>query len=255
MNRYWIAYLTISHREVQRFTRIWVQTLLPPAISMFLYFVIFGSLIGQRIGPMGGVSYVDYIAPGIIMMSIINSSFHNVVSSFFGAKFQRSIEEILVAPVPNIVILLGFVTGGMARALLVGCVVTGIALIFAQLHIHNIAVILAVVLLSSLAFSLGGLINGIYAKKFDDISVFSTFILTPLVYLGGVFYSIDLLPDFWRELSVFNPMLYVVSALRYGMLGHSDISVIYALSMLVVLVLVLGGCCLFLLHRGVGIRD
>ena len=249
-----VAFNTIVIKEVSRFTRIWVQTLLPPAISMTLYFVIFGSLIGPRIGTMDGFSYIDYIAPGIIMMSIINNSYANVVSSFFSAKFQKHIEEMLVAPIPNIVILLGYVTGGVTRGVMVGIVVTLVALFFTDLQVHNIAITMAVVIMTSVLFALGGMINAIFAKKFDDISIIPTFVLTPLIYLGGVFYSIDMLPDFWRTLSAFNPILYMVNAFRFGMLGISDINIGTAFFILSVFVIVLFSIALHLLNKGTGIK-
>ena len=234
--------------------RIWVQTILPPAISMSLYFVIFGSLIGPRIGRMDGFNYIDYIAPGIIMMSVINNAYANVVSSFFGAKFQRHIEEMLVAPIPNVVILAGFITGGVARGCLVGIVVTIVALFFTDLHIYSFPITIAVVIMTSIVFSLGGMVNAIYAKKFDDISIIPTFVLTPLTYLGGVFYSISLLPEFWQSVSSFNPILYMVNAFRYGMLGTSDINIGVAFSMLCIFMLVLFTFCLYLLNKGTGIK-
>ena len=249
-----VAFNTIVIKEVSRFTRIWVQTLLPPAISMTLYFVIFGSLIGPRIGMMDGFSYIDYIAPGIIMMSIINNSYANVVSSFFSAKFQKHIEEMLVAPIPNIVILLGYVTGGVTRGVMVGIVVTLVALFFTDLQVHNIAITMAVVIMTSVLFALGGMINAIFAKKFDDISIIPTFVLTPLIYLGGVFYSIDMLPDFWRTLSAFNPILYMVNAFRFGMLGVSDINIGTAFFILSIFVVVLFSIALHLLNKGTGIK-
>ena len=189
-----VAFYTILDKEVGRFLRIWAQTIVQPAVSMTLYFLIFGSLIGPRIGAMGGLSYMEFIAPGLIMMSIINNAYANVVSSFFGAKFQKHLEEMLVAPIPNWIILAGYVGGGVARGLAVGVVVSVIAMMFARLHIHHLPVVIAVVLLTSILFSLAGLINAIYARKFDDISIIPTFVLTPLIYLGGVFYSINLLP-------------------------------------------------------------
>jgi ABC-2 type transport system permease protein len=249
-----IAFYTIVRKEISRFTRIWVQTILPPAISMTLYFVIFGSLIGSRIGTMNGFSYIDFIAPGIIMMSIINNSYANVVSSFFGAKFQHHIEEMLVAPIPNIVILAGFVTGGIARGFLVGAVVTIVALFFTDLKIHSFPVTIAVVFMTAIVFSLAGLINAIFAKKFDDISIIPTFVLTPLIYLGGVFYSIDLLPELWQTISAFNPILYMVNAFRFGMLGESDINISSAFLILFVFTGVLFSIALYLLNKGVGIK-
>jgi ABC-2 type transport system permease protein len=249
-----IAFYTIVRKEINRFTRIWVQTILPPAISMTLYFVIFGSLIGSRIGTMNGFNYIDYIAPGIIMMSIINNSYANVVSSFFGAKFQNHIEEMLVAPIPNIIILAGFVTGGLARGFLVGAVVTVVALFFTDLKIHNFPITIAVVFMTAVVFSLAGLINAIFAKKFDDISIIPTFVLTPLIYLGGVFYSIDLLPEFWQKVSAFNPILYMVNAFRYGMLGESDISISSAFFILIIFTTILFSIALYLLNKGTGIK-
>ncbi|HKK16662.1 MAG TPA: ABC transporter permease [Gammaproteobacteria bacterium] len=248
------AFNTIVIKEVNRFTRIWIQTVIPPAVSMALYFLIFGNLIGSRIGSMSGFSYVQYIAPGLIMMSIINNSYANVVSSFFGAKFQRHIEEMLVAPIPNYIILSGYIVGGVARGLLVGMVVTVVALFYTHLHIYNYYIIIAVVLLTSILFSLGGFINGIFARKFDDISIVPTFILTPLIYLGGVFYSIDLLPPFWRTASTFNPILYMVNTFRYGILGVTDINVGMAFLIIIVFILVLFTVCLYLMNTGRGIK-
>jgi ABC-2 type transport system permease protein len=249
-----IAFNTIVIKEVHRFTRIWIQTILPPAISMTLYFLIFGNLIGSRIGTMSGFSYVDYIAPGLIMMSIINNSYANVVSSFFGAKFQRHIEEMLVAPIPDFVILCGYITGGVARGVAVGIVVTIVAMFFANLGMHHAGVIFAVVLLTSTLFSLGGFINAIFARKFDDISIIPTFILTPLIYLGGVFYSIDLLPDFWHTVSLFNPILYMVNAFRYGLLGVTDINILTAFAIIILFNIVLFVISLYLMKIGKGIK-
>jgi len=250
-----VAYKTIVIKEVNRFMRIWVQTLLPPAVSMTLYFIIFGSLIGSRIGKMDGFNYMEFIAPGIIMMSIINNSYSNVVSSFFGAKFQLHIEEMLVAPVPNVIILAGYITGGVVRGLLVGIVVTIIALFFTNLRVDNYLIVITVVFLTSVLFSLGGFINAIFANKFDDISIIPTFVLTPLVYLGGIFYSIELLPKFWQHVSLFNPILYMVNAFRYGLLGVSDINIVTAFTIIFVFILVLSAYSLFLLHRGIGIKS
>lgn len=250
-----IAFYTLVRKEITRFMRIWVQTIVPPAISMTLYFIIFGSLIGPRIGTMNGFDYIDYIAPGIIMMSIINNSYANVVSSFFGAKFQKHIEEMIVAPIPNIIILCGFITGGIARGLLVGAVVTIVALFFTELKIHNLPITICVVFMTALVFSLAGFINAIFAKKFDDISIIPTFVLTPLIYLGGIFYSINLLPDFWQTVSSFNPILYMVNAFRYGMLGESDINITSAFIILFIFAVVLFAISLTLLNKGVGIKN
>jgi len=252
---YLTAFRTIVIKEVNRFARIWIQTILPPAVSMSLYFVIFGNLIGPRIGQMEGFNYIQYIAPGIIMMSIINSSYANVVSSFFGAKFQRHIEEMLVAPIPNIIILSGYITGGVARGMMVGLVVTLVALFFTELHIEHPLIVITVVLLTSILFSLAGFINGIFARKFDDIAIIPSFVLTPLIYLGGVFYSITLLPDFWQVVSRLNPIFYMVNAFRYGMLGVSDINIQSAFVIISAFTIALFSLCLYLLNKGVGIKS
>lgn len=251
----WIAFTTIVVKEVRRFTRIWAQTMLPPAITMALYFVIFGNLIGSRIGEMGGYDYMSFIVPGLIMMSVITNSYANVVSSFFSMKFQRSIEELLVSPVPNWVVLSGYVAGGMARGVGVGFIVTLLSLFFTDLVIHNIWITASMVLLTSIVFSLGGFINAIFATKFDDISIVPTFVLTPLTYLGGVFYSISLLPEFWQNVSQANPILYMVNAFRYGILGVSDIDIRFAFVMVLFFIVVLFSICLYLLSKGKGIRS
>jgi ABC-2 type transport system permease protein len=254
MFKHQIAFETILRKEITRFTRIWVQTLLPPVITMSLYFLIFGNLIGSRVGQIGGVRYVEYIAPGLIMMSVITNAYANVVSSFFGAKFQRSIEELIVAPVPNTVVLAGYISGGIARGLAVGLLVTAVALFFADLRIHSWLVTSLILVLTAALFSLGGFINGVYARSFDDTSIIPTFILTPLTYLGGVFYSVDMLPEVPRALSYLNPILYMVNAFRYGLLGTSDISPLVCLAVTMALVIALSVYALWLLERGTGIR-
>jgi len=221
----WVAFSTIARKEARRFFRIWSQTLLPPAISMSLYFIIFGSLIGSRIGSMGGYSYMQFMVPGLIMMAVLTNAYSNVVSSFFGAKFQRHIEELLVSPTSNHTILLGFVLGGVMRGICVGAIVTVLSLFFSKLHIQHVGITILILLLTALLFSLLGFINAVYANNFDDISIVPTFVLTPLTYLGGVFYSIDLLPAFWSGLSRLNPILYIVNGFRYGFLGVSDVNV------------------------------
>ena len=248
------AYKTIVTREIRRFMRIWPQTLLPPAVTMTLYAIIFGNLIGSRIGAMGGFDYMVFIVPGLIMMSVITSSYANVVSSFFSMKFQRSIEELLVSPVPNWVILAGYVTGGMSRGLGIGFIVTLLSLGFTQLSIHHLPMVILTVFLTSALFSLGGFINAMLATKFDDISIVPTFVLTPLTYLGGVFYSIDLLPGFWQGVSMINPILYMVNAFRYGILGVSDVNPYLALGMILLFIAILSAISLRMLARGKGIR-
>ncbi len=250
-----IAFQTIIVKEVRRFTRIWVQTLVPPAITMCLYFIIFGNLIGSRIGEMGGYDYMQYIVPGLIMMSVITNSYANVVSSFYSAKFQNCVEEILVSPTPNYIILAGFVGGGVARGVLVGLVVTLLSLFFTELRLEHLFITFVVVILTATLFAIGGFINAVFANKFDDISIVPTFVLTPLTYLGGVFYSIDLLPDFWRSVSLINPIVYMVNAFRFGILGVSDVNVYFSIFMISGFVLVFGIVALQLLNKGVGIRS
>ncbi|MDP4548892.1 MAG: ABC transporter permease [Marinobacter sp.] len=250
----WTAFQTIVLREIRRFTRIWPQTLLPPAVTMTLYFIIFGSLIGSRIGDMGGFDYMQFIVPGLIMMAVITNSYANVVSSFFSMKFQRSIEELLVSPVPNWTILAGYVVGGMSRGLIIGLIVTLLSLAFTQLAIHNLPMVIITVFLTSALFSLGGFINAMLATKFDDISIVPTFVLTPLTYLGGVFYSIDLLPTFWQNVSLANPILYMVNGFRYGILGVSDVNPFVSLGMILGFIVLLSVIALRMLARGKGIR-
>lgn len=257
MNRHelFMAFLTILVKEVRRFVRIWPQTLVPPAITVALYYVIFGSLIGSRIGPMGGFDYMKFVVPGLIMMAVITNSYANVVSSFFGAKYQHSIEELLVSPTPNWVILLGFTIGGVARGLCVGLIVTVLSLAFTHLHVEHVALTMLVVFLTAVVFSMAGLINAVFANSFDDISIVPTFILTPLTYLGGVFYSIDLLPPFWRAVSQANPILHMVNAFRYGVLGVSDVNVVAALGMICLFIAAGWFYCLHLLNSGKRLRQ
>ncbi|MBM7334244.1 MAG: ABC transporter permease [Alcanivorax sp.] len=251
----WVAFCTIVIKEIRRFTRIWPQTLLPPAITMTLYFVIFGNLVGQRIGDMGGFDYMQYIVPGLIMMSVITNSYGNVVSSFFSTKFQHSIEEMLVSPMPNYVILTGFVVGGMARGMAVGLIVSLLSLFFTHLSLQHLWITVSVVVMTSALFSLGGFLNALFARNFDDISIIPNFVLTPLTYLGGVFYSLDLLPDFWRAVTLVNPIVYMVNAFRYGVLGVSDVNVYASLGAILVFVVVFFALSLWLLNRGTGIRS
>jgi ABC-2 type transport system permease protein len=250
-----VGFNTIVIREFGRIIRIWGQTIVPPAITATLYFIIFGTLIGRRLGDMGGYSYIQYIAPGLIMMSVITNSYGNVVSSFFGAKFGKHIEELLVSPLPDWLIVGGYVVGGILRGLIVGGVVTAVALIFTHMKIHHIAVVLSAVVLSSMVFSLAGMINAIFAKNFDQITFIPTFVLTPLTYLGGVFYTIELLPDWAQHLSQVNPILYMVNAFRFGFLGVSDVDVGLAYGIMIGAAVVLYASCVWLLHRGVGTRE
>jgi ABC-2 type transport system permease protein len=250
----WVAFSTIVRKEARRFIRIWSQTLLPPAISMTLYFVIFGKLIGSRIGDMGGYSYMQFMVPGLIMMAVLTNAYSNVVSSFFGAKFQRHIEELLVSPASIHTILLGFVVGGILRGVCVGLIVTVLSLFFSHLHIQHFGITLGILLLTSLLFSLAGFINAVYANSFDDISIVPTFVLTPLTYLGGVFYSIDLLPEFWANVSRLNPILYIVNAFRYGFLGVSDVDLTLSFAVVILFTALAYAFALYLLASGKRLR-
>ena len=255
IQKQFVALETIVVKEIRRFTRIWIQTLLPPAITVALYFVIFGNLVGSRIGEMGGFDYMQFIVPGLIMMSVITNSYSNVVSSFFSTKFQRSIEELLVSPIPNHIIIIGYVVGGVARGLAVGLIVTVLSLFYAELNIHNWAVMISIVLLTAIVFSLAGFINAVFAKSFDDISIVPTFILTPLTYLGGIFYSLKMLPDFWYYVSLANPIVYMVNGFRYGILGVTDVSLWVTYGMIFLFIVVFYSWALYLLNRGSGIRS
>ncbi len=249
-----VAYKTLVRKEVKRFLRIWSQTLLPPVITQSLYFIIFGSFIGSQLREINGVSYMAFIVPGLVMMAVINSSFSNVVSSFFGSKFQRNIEELMVSPTSNITVIGGFITGGVLRGLLVGAIVFGVSAVFTQPQINNFFLIALFSTLTSMVFALGGFINAIFAKKFDDIGIFTTFILTPLTYLGGVFYSIKDLPEFWQTVSKFNPILYMVDGFRYGFYGFNDVNIWISITMLLLFTFLLGAISYFLLNKGIGLR-
>jgi ABC-2 type transport system permease protein len=250
----WTGYFTIVRKEVTRILRIWGQTIVPPAITMTLYFIIFGELIGRRIGEMGGFSYMQYIVPGLVIMSVITNSYGNMVSSFFGAKFGKHIEELLISPLPSWIILAGYVSGAVLRGLMVGAVVLAVSLFFAPIDIQHPLVLITVLLLTAVVFALAGMVNAIFAQKFDDIAIIPTFVLAPLTYLGGVFYSISLLPEFWQRVSVFNPILYMVNGFRFGMLGVSDVSLTMTYGVIGIAGALLFVSCLYLLHRGIGLR-
>ncbi len=255
LHEQYVAFSTILRKEIRRFLRIWPQTLLPSAITMSLYFVIFGSLIGSRIGEMGGFTYMEFVVPGLIMMAIVTNSYSNVVSSFFGSKFNHSVEELLVSPTPNYVILMGYVVGGVIRGLLVALIVTCVSLFFTRLQIHSMFVVVFGVILTSVLFALAGFINAVFANSFDDISIVPTFVLTPLIYLGGVFYSLELLPDFWAAVSKLNPLVYVVNAFRYGVLGVADVSVGFAFAMLGGFAVLAFTYSMYLLNSGTRLRQ
>ncbi|MFC1695677.1 ABC transporter permease [Pseudomonadota bacterium] len=253
-NLMWVGYKTIVRKEITRILRIWGQTIVPPAITMTLYFIIFGELIGRRIGEMGGFTYMQYIVPGLVIMSVITNSYGNMVSSFFGAKFGKHIEELLISPLPNWVILAGYVTGALMRGLMVGAVVMAVSLFFTPIEVQHPLVMFTVLLLTAIVFALAGMVNAIFAQKFDDIAIIPTFVLAPLTYLGGVFYSISLLPAFWQNVSVVNPILYMVNGFRYGMLGVSDVSLVMTYGVIVIAGVLLFTWCMILLNRGTGLR-
>jgi len=252
---YMVALQTIAYKEVRRFLRIWVQTLLPSVITTTLYFLIFGTLIGSRIGQMNGYDYMDFIVPGLILMTVISNAYSNVVSSFYGTKFQHNIEEMLVAPIPAWVILTGYISGGVLRGLIVGVLVTIVSMFFSDLSIANPFMMVLVFLLTGILFSAAGFINAVYAQSFDDISIVPTFVLTPLVYLGGVFYSIDMLPAFWQKVSMLNPVFYIINVFRYSILGESDISVLSGFAVILGFIVALIFFSLRLLNKGVGIKN
>lgn len=250
-----IAYWTITRKECARFLRLWTQTLLPSVVTMVLYYVIFGTFIGSQIPAIEGYTYMQFIVPGLVMMAVITNSFSNVVSSFYGSKFQRNLEELMVSPTPDWVVIAGYVTGGVLRGIMVGALVLVVSLFFTHLVVQNIALVILFIFLTSLAFSLAGLLNGVFAKSFDAVSIVPTFVLTPLTYLGGVFYSIHALPHFWQLVSQANPILYMVNGFRYGFLGLSDVNVFASLLMLVALCIVLLGISLYVFKKGYGLKN
>jgi len=252
---YWTAFRTLLIKEILRFARIWVQTILPPAITMALYFIIFGKLIGSQIGDIEGFRYIDFIVPGLILMSVISNSYANTVSSFYFSRWNKHIDELLIAPIPNWLILAGYVAGGVARGVIVGIVVTIVASFFSELSIYSYGITFLVFVLTSVLFSLAGFINGVFANSFDDISIIPTFVLTPLTYLGGVFYSMSLLPEFWQAVSMANPVLYMVNAFRYGLLGVSDINLRSGIGVIIGFTLILALYANFLMARGVGVKN
>lgn len=250
-----IAFWTIVRGEVRRFLRVWTQSLIPPVVTAGLYYVIFGTFIGSQIPPIHGFTYLQFIAPGLVMMSVITSAYMNVVTAFYLAKFQKNIEEIMVAPVPYLVVIAGFVAGGVVRGVLVGVLVLIVALFFTHITIHSLLMILLFLFLSAILFSLGGLINGVYAKSFDSMTIFPTFILTPLTYLGGIFYSISALPAFWQHVSLANPILYMINGFRFGFLGISDVNVMVSLAILLFFIVILLGVTVYLFEQGYGLRS
>ncbi|WWO99880.1 MAG: ABC transporter permease [Candidatus Dasytiphilus stammeri] len=252
---YWIALKSIWKKEIHRFTRIWIQTLMPPVITMSLYFLIFGNLIGSEIHKINGFNYVQFIVPGLIMMSVISNSYTNVASSFFIAKFQRSIEELLIAPIPTHIIIIGYIGGGVARGISVGFLVTLISLLFVPLHVYSWTIILSILFLTVILFSLAGLLNALFSKTFDDINLIPTLIITPLSYLGGVFYSINLLPPLWQNISKFNPIVYMISGFRLGFLGIQDVSILFTVVILIIMIVLFYIVIWKLIEQGYGLKN
>ncbi len=255
MKQQWIALQTLVRKEISRILRIWTQTLLPPLVTQSLYFIIFGKFIGSQVGPINGVSYMSFIVPGLVMMAVINSSYSNVVSSFFGAKFQRNIEEMLVAPMQEWVVVAGYTIAGVLRGVAVGFLVFLVSCFFTHPTVYQIGTVFLFMFLSATVFSLAGMINGIFARNFDEVAIFQNFILVPLIYLGGVFYSILKLPEFWQHASKLNPLLYMVDGFRYGFFGFSDVSVIFSAIFLIILTVVLWCTNIWLLKKGIGIKN
>jgi ABC-2 type transport system permease protein len=255
IKKYFITFQTIVKKEISRFMRIWTQTLLPQVITQSLYFLIFGSFIGSQINPVNGINYMSFIIPGLVMMGIINSAYSNVVSSFFGAKFQRSIEELMVSPTPNSVIILGYSSGGIIRGMLVGFIIFLVSIFFQTPTIHSFSIIILFSLLTATVFSLAGLLNSIFATKFDDVAIIPTFVLTPLTYLGGVFYSIKDLPIFWQQVSKFNPIIYMIDGFRFGFYGQSDFNMIISIGMLISFTILLYLINLYILRKGYGLKN
>lgn len=253
--RIWISYTTMIRKELIRIFRIWSQTLLPSVVTSSLYFIVFGTFIGSQIAPIDGFSYMQFIVPGLVMMAVITNSYSNVVSTFYFAKWARNIDEILVSPTPNWVVIAGFVSGGVLRGFITGTLVLAVSLFFTHLSITHIFILLAVLILTSVLFSFAGLINGIYAKGFDGISIVPTFVLTPLTYLGGIFYSIEQFPQFWQTVSLANPILYMVNAFRYGFLGISDVSLWICFAVLIGFTVAFAAVAIYLFKKGTGIKN
>lgn len=250
-----VALKKIAHKETTRILRIWMQTIIPPIISTSLYFLIFGNLLGPRIKNIEGFSYIKFIVPGLIMMSILTNAYNNVSGSFFGAKFQRHLEEILVSPTKPYAIILGYISGGIFRGIGIGTLVTILSMLFTSISFYNIGIVISIAVLTSILFALMGLLNGIFAKKFDDVTIIPTFIITPLTYLGGIFYSISLLPTIWQRITLINPIFYIINAFRYGFLGISDFPIFYSYMMLFVFIIILYSVCYRLIEKGAGMRN
>jgi ABC-2 type transport system permease protein len=256
MNRYqlWVAYTTIVRKEVIRFLRIWPQTFLPSVVTTVLYFLIFGTFIGSQIKSVGDVSYMSFIVPGLVMMAVLNGSFQNIAFSFFQLKFMKTVEEILVSPMPAWTVVLGYITGSVFRGLGIGFLVFLSSYLFEVTPVAHPVLAVLIAAVTAVIFSLAGLINALYAKGFDGINIIPTFVITPLTYLGGVFYSVHLLPPLWQTISYINPVLYMVNAFRYSILGFSDIHFLTSLCVLTACISALFVWVLYLFKTGKGLR-
>ncbi len=252
----WISFYTILRKGVVRILRIWPQTLLPSLVTSVLYFTVFGTILGAQIGDINGFSYMQFVVPGLVMLAVITNAYMDVATTFFVSKFfSRNIDEILVSPTPPVVIIAGYVASGVVRGVIVGVLVLLTSLVFSLPHLAHPFVIALFLVLSSLLFSLAGLINGIYAKNFDGISIVPTFVLTPLVYLGGVFYSATSLGEPWATLTHFNPIFYIINGFRYGFLGFADVSIWFATGVLVALIAIFLAINWYLLKTGLGLKQ
>ncbi len=256
--RLWISFYTMLRKDVVRMFRIWVQTFLPSVITSTLYFLVFGTVLGSRIGQMQGVDYMTFVVPGLVMLAIVTTSYANTSFMFFSSKFfARSIDEILVSPTPPWLLIGGFVAGGVVRGILVGSLVMTISLFFTGLHlsIHNAVIVLGFAILTAVVFALAGLVNGIYAKSLDGINIVPTFILTPLVYLGGIFYSVHTLPSWWQAITYANPLFYLINGFRYGFLGFADISPLISTGILAAIIVILVGINWYFIKTGLGLKQ
>lgn len=252
----WTSFYTMLRKDVVRMMRIWTQTFLPSVITSVLYFLIFGSVLGDRIGGFGDHSYVQFVIPGLVMLAVVTNAFSNVAFTFFTSKFfSRNIDEILVSPTPPWVFIAGFISGGVVRGVIIGFLVLIVSLIFATPALAHPLVVLAFLFLSSILFALGGLVNGIYAKNFDGIQIVPTFVLTPLVYLGGVFYSVHMLPAWWQTLTFLNPIFYLINGFRYGFLGIADVSLWISFAVLFTMISILVALNWYLIRKGLGLKQ
>jgi ABC-2 type transport system permease protein len=252
----WISFYTIVRKDAARMFRIWPQTFLPSIITSVLYFLIFGSFLGSSIGEVQGVPYILFVVPGLVMLAVVTQSYANTSFVMFTSKFfGRNIDEILVSPTPPWILVAGYIAGGVVRGVVVGVLVLLVSLFFTHLVVYSYLTILLFLVLTSLVFSLAGLVNGVYAKSMDGISIVPTFVLTPLVYLGGVFYSVESLAPFWRAVTQVDPIFYIINGFRYGFLGASDVPILYSTGLLLLFTAVFTGIAIYLIRNGLGLKQ